>query len=111
MKILARAMGVGCSSKNGAPVIVQYLEPSLDIGGVIDIAVRVKTEICAQKRSPKFGDQFLSCISLVSPTSLTEIAIEPDAEITLEANPDDLTKEKCADLKRAGINRLSIGIQ
>lgn len=32
-------------------------------------------------------------------------------EITLEANPDDLTKEKLGELKRAGINRLSIGIQ
>jgi oxygen-independent coproporphyrinogen-3 oxidase len=33
------------------------------------------------------------------------------AEITLECNPDDLTPEKLADLKAAGINRLSIGIQ
>lgn len=32
-------------------------------------------------------------------------------EITLEANPDDLTKAKLNELKRAGINRLSIGIQ
>ena len=32
-------------------------------------------------------------------------------EISLEANPDDLTKEKLAELKRLGINRLSIGIQ
>ena len=37
--------------------------------------------------------------------------ILPDAEITLEANPDDLTKEKIAELTGAGINRLSIGIQ
>ena len=32
-------------------------------------------------------------------------------EISLEANPDDLTKEKLAELKQLGINRLSIGIQ
>jgi putative oxygen-independent coproporphyrinogen III oxidase len=37
--------------------------------------------------------------------------ITPDAEITLEANPDDLYKEKLQQLKDAGINRLSIGIQ
>jgi oxygen-independent coproporphyrinogen-3 oxidase len=37
--------------------------------------------------------------------------IDADAEITLEANPDDLTKEKLAELKDTGINRLSIGIQ
>ena len=35
----------------------------------------------------------------------------PGAEISLEANPDDLTKEKLIELKKAGINRLSIGIQ
>lgn len=37
--------------------------------------------------------------------------ITPDAEITLEANPDDLTAAKLAALKAAGINRLSIGVQ
>lgn len=37
--------------------------------------------------------------------------IVPNAEITLEANPDDLTLEKIKELKDAGINRLSIGIQ
>jgi len=34
-----------------------------------------------------------------------------DAEITLEANPDDITAEKLDALKRSGVNRLSIGIQ
>ena len=34
-----------------------------------------------------------------------------NAEFTLEANPDDLTKEKLSELKNAGINRLSIGVQ
>lgn len=33
------------------------------------------------------------------------------AEVTLEANPDDLTLEKLGGLKEAGVNRLSIGIQ
>ncbi len=32
-------------------------------------------------------------------------------EITLEANPDDLTKEKIHILKEVGINRVSLGIQ
>ncbi|MEP7373454.1 MAG: radical SAM family heme chaperone HemW [Chitinophagaceae bacterium] len=32
-------------------------------------------------------------------------------EITLEANPDDITPDKLKDWKEAGINRLSIGIQ
>lgn len=32
-------------------------------------------------------------------------------EITLEANPEDLTKPFCSELKSIGVNRLSIGIQ
>src|SRR6188768_1865353 len=37
--------------------------------------------------------------------------IKNQAEITLEANPDDLSNEKLKDLHNIGINRLSIGIQ
>lgn len=37
--------------------------------------------------------------------------VTADAEITLETNPDDITEEKLAGWKQAGINRLSIGIQ
>ena len=37
--------------------------------------------------------------------------ISSSPEITLEANPDDLDNEKIKELKSAGINRLSIGIQ
>jgi oxygen-independent coproporphyrinogen-3 oxidase len=38
--------------------------------------------------------------------------LEPDSEITLEANPDDMTeRQKLKAWRSAGINRLSIGIQ
>lgn len=37
--------------------------------------------------------------------------IEKDIEITLEANPDDLTSHYLSALQQTGINRLSIGIQ
>ncbi|MBS1591901.1 MAG: radical SAM family heme chaperone HemW [Bacteroidetes bacterium] len=37
--------------------------------------------------------------------------INNNAELTLEANPDDITKEKLIGWKNCGINRLSIGIQ
>ncbi|MGN0019780.1 MAG: radical SAM family heme chaperone HemW [Sphingobacterium hotanense] len=37
--------------------------------------------------------------------------IAPDAEITLEANPDDLDKNKVNALRQTAINRFSIGIQ
>ncbi len=38
-------------------------------------------------------------------------SIAPDAEITLEANPDDINAENLTYWKKLGINRLSIGIQ
>jgi oxygen-independent coproporphyrinogen-3 oxidase len=42
---------------------------------------------------------------------LSKYTVSPDAEITLEANPDDINIEKLKEWKLAGINRLSIGIQ
>ena len=38
-------------------------------------------------------------------------AVSASAEITLEANPDDITVERLAAWRAAGINRLSIGVQ
>lgn len=37
--------------------------------------------------------------------------IQETAEVTLEANPDDLTPEKLGELAKTPVNRLSIGIQ
>lgn len=41
----------------------------------------------------------------------SNFALSGDAEITVEANPDDLTPSKCDDLISQGANRLSIGVQ
>jgi oxygen-independent coproporphyrinogen III oxidase len=38
-------------------------------------------------------------------------SVADSPEITLEANPDDLTKTKLKQLRHSGINRLSIGVQ
>ena len=40
-----------------------------------------------------------------------KFSLADDVEITLEANPDDISAEKLATWKQMGINRLSIGIQ
>ncbi len=40
-----------------------------------------------------------------------EFNVESEAEITIEANPDDLNKEKIINLSLTKINRLSIGVQ
>jgi oxygen-independent coproporphyrinogen-3 oxidase len=49
------------------------------------------------------GDEIRTMIGLFD--------MNDSAEITLEANPDDITSEKLVAWKEAGINRLSIGIQ
>jgi oxygen-independent coproporphyrinogen-3 oxidase len=38
-------------------------------------------------------------------------SVSQDAEITFEANPDDITKASLNNWKKAGINRLSVGVQ
>lgn len=49
-------------------------------------------------------EQVMECIRRV-------FCVEPDAEITIEGNPDSLTREKLAVYRKLGINRLSIGLQ
>ena len=57
--------------------------------------------------------------SVLTATQITKILdeiehlfpVNKDAEITLEANPDDLNKKYLSELKTTKINRLSIGIQ
>jgi len=41
----------------------------------------------------------------------TKFGLSSDCEITMEANPDSLTKERLQAYRDAGINRLSIGMQ
>lgn len=57
--------------------------------------------------------------SLMAPTTVDQVLshartlwnFEANTEITLEANPNSVEREKFRDFKGAGINRLSIGIQ
>lgn len=50
-------------------------------------------------------------LSTILQTLRNYFLISPEAEITLEANPDDINEQKLSDWKQAGINRLSIGVQ
>jgi len=50
-------------------------------------------------------------ISLLINTITSLHSVASDAEITLEANPDDLDKAKLRALRQTSINRFSIGIQ
>lgn len=50
-------------------------------------------------------------LEIIFNTISSHYRIDTDPEITLEANPDDLTPEKLSEFKQVGINRLSVGIQ
>ncbi len=52
-----------------------------------------------------------AALNAIVSTIRSKFSIAPNAEITLEANPDDITTEKLQNWKQIGINRLSIGIQ
>ncbi len=63
-----------------------------------------------------FGGGTPSILSVAELNGLLEAIyakhpVNPSAEITLEANPDDLTLEKLRALRQTPINRLSIGVQ
>ncbi|MCA1583807.1 MAG: radical SAM family heme chaperone HemW [Acidobacteria bacterium] len=57
--------------------------------------------------------------SLLSPTEIGRLietcrqsfALSPDAEVTLEANPETVSRETLAGYRAAGVNRLSYGVQ
>ncbi len=50
-------------------------------------------------------------VNMILEALKSSFTISDDAEVTLEANPDDLSADKLNNLRAAGVNRLSIGIQ
>jgi oxygen-independent coproporphyrinogen-3 oxidase len=55
--------------------------------------------------SPAAIQRFLKCVTDVCPL------VAPDIEITLEADPASVTREKLVGYRAIGINRLSLGVQ
>lgn len=91
-----------------------------------DFVAALLNEIQLQAAANYLQDQSIATIyfgggtpSLLTVEELQQImqalqqhfTVTADAEITLEANPDDVTDEKLLGWKTLGINRLSIGIQ
>lgn len=67
-------------------------------------------------RTVYFGGGTPSILQISQLKQITEsirqnFIIENDAEMTIEANPEQLTSEYCRNLKILGFNRISIGIQ
>ncbi|AEW03071.1 coproporphyrinogen III oxidase [Niastella koreensis] len=52
-----------------------------------------------------------SALSAILQALHQQFQVAANAEITLEANPDDITEHKLQEWKQAGVNRLSIGVQ
>ncbi len=50
-------------------------------------------------------------LELIFDTLQKKFIISSNAEITLEANPDDINVKKLGEWKRIGVNRLSVGVQ
>lgn len=50
-------------------------------------------------------------LSVILATLRDRFGLEPDAEVTVEANPDTVTPEVTEELAGAGVTRLSIGMQ
>lgn len=75
-----------------------------------------KEEIPGEVETIYFGGGTPSLLSAeelqqIYKTIFTNYKVAEDPEITLEANPDDLTEEKIKMFAASGINRLSIGVQ
>src|SRR5262245_57151851 len=57
--------------------------------------------------------------SLASPDQMAAVLerlrrrfiVEPDAEVTVECNPESVTRDRLAGYRRAGVNRISLGVQ
>lgn len=59
--------------------------------------------------TPSYID--VSLMERIMDTIYHTFQVDKDAEVTIEGNPDSLTKEKMVIYRKLGINRLSIGLQ
>ena len=102
------------------------LKPGSDIAqvsdGYIDLLIKegkiARSEISSSEPIPTifFGG---GTPTLMAPEDLgrtlrsleSDFGFTPDIEITIEANPDTVSKEKLAALREVGINRISFGMQ
>jgi oxygen-independent coproporphyrinogen-3 oxidase len=99
-----------------------YFSTNLSTKGGLLQALTKEIEMRAEEASPLaiqtiyLGGGTPSLMNVVELASLFNVIkskyqIDPEAEITLEANPDDLTRDYLNQLTDLGINRLSIGVQ
>ena len=86
------------------------------MGAINNELILRKEEIIGKVSSIYFGGGTPSAIEEEKTASILETIfdnyeVDPDAEITLEANPEDLNPEILASFRKNGFNRLSLGLQ
>ena len=94
-------------SDNDESVFVDSLVEELDAAAVgIGEPFRFSTVFFGGGTPSVLSDRsFARLFEVLSPR------VAPDAEITVETNPEDLTSDQLAMLRARGVNRLSLGIQ
>jgi oxygen-independent coproporphyrinogen-3 oxidase len=110
-----------CASKCAYCDFASYAGREADIPGYVDAVVREITRRGADTGHPKADTIFLGggTPSLLDEFQITRILealweafpIEEDAEVTCECNPGTLTTPWAESLRKAGVNRLSMGAQ
>lgn len=110
-----------CSTKCTYCAFNTYINLETLIPGFVDaICDELRTVARAQFNTPLwsifFGGGTPSLLTVAQFAQIfgainQNFAVSPDAEITIEANPNDLSYEYLLGLRSVGINRLSIGMQ
>lgn len=95
---------------------LEHLIPSFVEALCREIELVAKTAPDKEVTTIFFGGGTPSLLSVVQFESILNtlrrcFKVLPDAEITLEANPNDLSREYAVGLREVGFNRISIGMQ
>ena len=94
--------------ENLIPGYIDAVTTELSLWGRVLSRPRVNTVFVGGGTPSYLGDKQLA---LVLDAATTAFDVQGSAEITVEANPDDLDQDKCRDLLAQGVNRLSVGVQ
>ena len=94
--------------ENLIPGYLDAVTTELSLWGRVLNRPRVNTIFVGGGTPSYLGDKQLAWV-LDAATAAFDV--QDSAEITVEANPDDLDQDKCRDLLAQGVNRLSVGVQ
>lgn len=81
-----------------------------------ELQLRGASSLCGELKTLYLGGGTPSRLGAAGIEALFErlrqhVGLVPDAEVTIEANPEDVTDEAVAAWRRAGVNRVSLGVQ